>query len=67
MQGMPEKHLYYVHKMQQAFAQIKRCLVMEMYHVSWTWLLWLFCIKINNFELVSKVCAENRQRSHLGT
>ena len=28
MQGVPEKHSYHVHEMQQAFAQIKRCHVM---------------------------------------
>ena len=28
MQGVAEKHSYHVHKMQQAFAQIKRCHVM---------------------------------------
>ena len=65
MQGVPEKHSYHVHKMQQAFAQIKRCHVMG--NVPWSWLLWLFCVEINNFELVSTVCAENRQCSHLGT
>ena len=28
IQGVPEKHSYYVHKMQEAFAQIKRCHVL---------------------------------------